>query len=339
MAMVESREVREGLVVRVDARQCEVRPDGPEPAPRPARLRGRLFEQRGEDRIPVAVGDRVRLEVDPASGELVVAAILPRRNLFARRVAGEDERRQLLAANLDLVVHVACFGTPPFSSVLADRVLVAASFAGIPAALVLNKTDLGRKRRMERVIETYRGAGYPVLTASAKRGEGIEELQELLRDRTSILYGLSGVGKSSLLNRIEPGLGLRTREVSRSLRSGRHTTTFAQLHLLACGGAVIDTPGVRVFRPYGLPPHELRLHYPELARIGRDCRFPDCLHRGEPGCAVAAALEQGRIPASRHRSYLELLAELESVYGGTGPTDAPVGGPEARGSRPKPPRC
>ncbi len=330
---------REALVVRVDARQCEVCLDGPASEPKPAVLRGRLFEERGEDKLPVAVGDRVLLSTDEHTGELAIDSIQPRRNCFARRAAGEDVRRQLLAANVDQVVIVSCFGTPPFSSILTDRILAAASFTGIPAALVLNKTDQAKRRKMEKIVATYHGAGLAVLPTSAEEETGIDELSALLRDRTSILYGLSGVGKSSLLNCIEPGLGLRTREVSKSLKSGRHTTTFARLYPLAMGGSVIDTPGVRVFRPFGIPPHELRLHFPELEAAGVGCHFPGCLHRGEPDCAVAAAIEGEQIPASRYRSYLEMLDELELVYGGTAPQEeAADGGRAARGSKPKDPR-
>ncbi|MBC8330049.1 MAG: ribosome small subunit-dependent GTPase A [Planctomycetes bacterium] len=330
---------RTALVVRVDARQCEVCLDGPASPPQAAVLRGRLFEERGEDKLPVAVGDRVLLSTDEHTGELAIDEILPRANCFCRRAAGEEPRRQLLAANVDQVVLVSCFGTPPFSSVLTDRILAATSFGGIPTTLVLNKTDQAERRKMERVVATYHGAGYAVLPTSAEEEQGIDELGALLRDRTSVLYGLSGVGKSSLLNCIEPGLGLRTREVSKSLKSGRHTTTFARLYPLAMGGAVIDTPGVRVFRPFGIPPHELRLHFPELRERGGACHFPGCLHRGEPGCSVPAALELQTLPESRYRSYLELLEELETVYGGTAPVEEEAdGGRDARGSKPKAPR-
>lgn len=304
----------EGTVVRVDARAAEVDLDGEVVQ---ARLRGRLFEERGEDQVPLAVGDRVRVHRE--RDEVAIEEILPRRNLLARRSAGQEVRRQLVAANVDQVVVVASFGNPPFSSVTTDRILAGAHFCDVPAVLLLNKTDLAEAELRDAVVATYRAAGYPVLLTSARLGEGIDEVRELLRDRISVLSGLSGAGKSTLLNAIEPGLGLRTREVSKSLKSGRHTTTYARLFPLAMGGGVIDTPGVRVFRLYGIPPGELRLHFPELAELGADCRYPTCLHRGEPDCAVLAAREAGRFPESRYRSYLEILEELEKVYGGAGP--------------------
>lgn len=303
----------EGTVIRVDARQCEVLRDDEE-APRPAQMRGRLWEANTEDKSPVAVGDRVRLEHEE-DGD-AISEVLARRNEFSRRAAGEDPRRQLLAANVDQIVLVSCFGTPPFSSITTDRILASASFAGIPALVVLNKIDKAKPKKIDKIAATYQGVGIPLLLTSAETGEGCEALAKALKGKVSVLYGLSGVGKSSLLNRVEDGLGLRTREVSESLKSGRHTTTFARLYPLEAGGAVIDTPGARTFRPWGIPPHELRLHYPEMAVVGRDCRFPACLHRDEPDCAVLAAAEEGKIAASRMRSYHELLAELQNAYGG-----------------------
>jgi len=301
-------------VVRVDARQCEVLLDG---EIRPAMLRGRLFEDRGEDRSPVAVGDHVRLGIE--GDDLAIDAVLPRRNLFARRAAGEDpDRRQLLAANVDRVVIVNSVSRPPFSSIAADRILVSCSFAGIPALVVLNKVDEAKPRRLQRLVDSYTACGTPVLCTSAIRGDGLDAFQEALADRTSVLYGLSGVGKSTLLNAIDPALKLETREISGSLHAGRHTTTFSRWYPLQGGGAVIDTPGVRKFRPYGVPPHELRLHFPEFRAHDADCHYTDCSHRDEPGCAVRAALEAGAVPKSRYRSYLEVLAELEDAYGNLG---------------------
>ncbi|TAH39317.1 MAG: ribosome small subunit-dependent GTPase A [Planctomycetota bacterium] len=308
--------LREGLVTRVDARQCDVAVGGQTVA---ATLRGRLFEEHGEDRSPVAVGDRVRLGTE--GGELAIEEILPRRNVFARRASGAEVRRQLIAANVDQLLVVSSFGTPPFSSITADRILAAAHFHGVPAVLVLNKADLAAPGQLEAVRLTYERAGYPVLATSAADNTGIEALRECLRGRTSVVYGLSGAGKSTLLNIIEPGLGLRVQAVSRALRSGQHTTTFARMHALALGGAVIDTPGVRSFRPYGIPPWELRLHFPEIAAAGARCSMRACQHRDEPGCAVRAAVEGAALPESRYRSYLELLAELEQIYGGPGSSD------------------
>lgn len=306
----------DAVVLRVDARQCDVAPLSDLSSSRPALMRGRLFEESADDRMPVAVGDHVLL-TDSEAG-LAIDEVLPRTNTFARRASGEEVQRQLLATNFQQLVVVTSFGTPNFSSIMTDRILAAASFASIPVALVINKTDKAKRGKIKKVIATYEGADYPVLCTSAEKEEGIAEFRDLLHSKISVLYGLSGVGKSSLLNCIEPGLGLKTKTVSSSLKSGRHTTTFARMWPMEMGGAVIDTPGVRVFRPWGIPPHELRLHYPEMLALGNQCHFPDCSHRNEPDCTVLAALEAKEFPASRHRSYVELMEELESVYGGTG---------------------
>lgn len=295
-------------VVRVDARQCEVQCDGSDQV-QAALMRGRLWEGRQEDKVPVAVGDRVEMTRD--GDDLAIDRVLERRNVFARRAAGEDVRRQLLAANVDQLVIVSCFGTPPFSSITTDRILAAASFADIPVCIVLNKVDRAKPSKIEQIAGTYQHLEMDVLLTSAETGQGTDELAERLTNKLSVLYGLSGVGKSSLLNCVEDELGIRTSHVSESLQSGRHTTTFARLYPLKVGGGVIDTPGARTFRPYGIPPHELRLLYPELELYGPSCRFPSCLHRTEPKCEVQRRLEQGDIAPSRMRSYLELLAELE----------------------------
>ncbi|MBT7011495.1 MAG: ribosome small subunit-dependent GTPase A [Planctomycetes bacterium] len=298
----------EGLVVRVDARQCDVEIAG---EMRAALMRGRLFENRGIDKMPIAVGDRVMLHEN--GDELAIQEGLPRDNLFARRVTGEETRRQLLAVNVDQVVIVACFGTPPFSSITTDRILAACSFASIPAVLVLNKSDKAKRGKRRRVMETYQTGGFKIIETSAADETGIDDFADVVRGKRSVLYGLSGVGKSSLLNLIESGLGLKTREISKSLKSGRHTTTFARLYHLEMGGSVIDTPGVRAFRPHGIPSGELRLHWPEFAELGRECDYDDCTHRHEPGCKVTAAVDADEIAASRYRSYESLLCELEEI--------------------------
>ena len=303
-----------GTIVRVDARQCEVLVDG-ETDPLPAHMRGKIFAGRSEDKTPVAVGDVVDLERSELG--LSIEKTHTRTNLFCRRSAGGDTRRQPLAANVDQVVLVACFGTPPFSSMTTDRILAATSFAGIPTTIVINKTDQAKKGKREKIARTYRAIAQPLLFTSAALREGIEEFRDLLLGKTSVLYGLSGVGKSSLLNLIEEGLGIKTREVSASLRSGRHTTTYARLYPLkgAGGGSVIDTPGVRSFRPYGIPPKELKMHFAELVTASQMCQFHSCYHRKEPGCSILKAIEDGRISETRYRAYLEILTELEEEYG------------------------
>ena len=197
------------LVVRVDARQCEVLVDG---EIRPARMRGRLFENQGINKVPVAVGDRVELSGrDP---DLAIDAILPRRNIFARRASGDDaNRRQLLATNVDQVVVVNSVGIPPFSSIVADRILATCAFAGIPAVLVLNKIDKAKRRRLEKIRASYKHSEAPVLLTSATEHLGMDEFLDMLKGRTSVLYGLSGVGKSTLMNTIDPELKLEVREV------------------------------------------------------------------------------------------------------------------------------
>lgn len=234
----------EALVARVDARQCEVLlPDG---AVAIARLRGRLFEERGDDRSPLAVGDRVQLEEE--SGGWAVIAILPRRNLFCRRGSGEDlDQRQALAANVDQVVVVGSLASPPFSSIAADRILVACSFAGIPTRLVLNKTDLAPPELLADVHATYAAAGVPIHATCAADGSGLADLHAATTGRTSVFYGLSGVGKSTLINRMAPGAALATRGASEALGSGRHTTTYSRLVSLPGGGRSWTRPACASF--------------------------------------------------------------------------------------------
>jgi ribosome biogenesis GTPase len=302
------------FVTRVDARQCEVMVNGEIIS---ALLRGKLFENLGDDKNPVTVGDYV--EVSREGHDWAIDSVIERRNTFSRRVAGEEsDRRQLLAANIDQVVIVNSIGIPPFSSMVADRILATCSFAGIPATLVLNKADKGKRGKMKKIVNSYNDSGAQMIITSAVDGTGVEELRELLANKTSVLYGLSGVGKSTLMNRLDGNLEIKTREVSGALRSGRHTTTHSQWYPITGGGAVIDTPGVRKFRPFGIPPNDLRIHFADLHSFGKDCVYDDCTHREEPECKVLDALQNDQIAASRYRSYIAILEELEDKYGGTG---------------------
>ena len=295
-----------GVIIRIDARQCEIE-IGNQIVP--AAMRGKLFEEKSIDKIPFAVGDYVHIEHEAEN--YVITGVAPRRNLFARNASGESHRRQLLGANLDQIVHVASFGTPPFSSLTADCILAAANSAKIPVALVINKLDLDENNLAEKIKKTYEEISTKIIFTSAKKKKGLKQLESLLSNKQSLLYGLSGAGKSTLLNSINKNLSLKTNEVSNTLHAGKHTTTFAKMYKLPCQGNVIDTPGVRSFKPYGIEASELRLYFPEMAVRGRQCKFSSCLHQNEPNCKVKVAAENGTIAASRWRSYLSMLKDLQ----------------------------
>jgi len=297
-----------GIVVRGDARvyHIELVDTG---ETRQFAPRGKLFDDLAENqKNPVAVGDRVRvmLDGDPPA----VEAVLPRRNYLPRIASSHDPREQILLANVDQLFVITSVVKPTFSSNRTDRILAACAYYEIPAILVLNKVDLDKQGMARELRETYEEAGLRVIQTCATEGD-IDDLPELLRGRVSAFYGASGAGKSTILNTIQPGLKLRTGKISRYWESGKHTTTFSQMHRLdAIEARVIDTPGIRVFRLAGINKAELRDCFPEFAKYQEHCRFPDCSHDHEPGCAVYAAVEQGRLAPTRYASYVEILDEL-----------------------------
>lgn len=295
-----------GRVLRVDAKVCHVEVDGKVVQAVP---RGALFEDLGEVKNPVAVGDRVRVDLsgDPAS----LVEVLPRRNHLSRVTSSHDPREQVLFANVDQLFAIASLKHPKFSSNCTDRILAACAYHEIPATLVLNKVDLDKRGVREEIRRTYQAAGVPVLETSAKSGLGLDELAERLRGRTSSFYGPSGVGKSTLLNSLEPTLNLKVGKISKHWEQGRHTTTFSQLlRLHSLDAEVIDTPGIRVFRLFGVNRRELRDLFCEFRPYAEKCRYPDCTHTHEPQCAVLDAVEAGEIPLTRFASYVEMLDEL-----------------------------
>ena len=294
----------EGRVVRADARMFHVSVGE---RTLPAAPRGKLFEGL-ERKNPVAVGDRVR--VDLSSTPASIEEVLQRRNYLGRLASAHDPREQVLVANVDRLFVIGSLRKPGFSSNRTDRILAACFWHDIPTVLVLNKMDLARGSEADEIRATYERAGVEVLQTSVPRGEGIDALRDALRDRLSVFYGASGAGKSSLLNAIQPGLNIKVGKISRYWDTGKHTTTFSQLHRLDIGGWVVDTPGIRVFRLHGLTPRELRGLFPEFAPFAARCRYPDCSHDHEPGCAVFEAVERGEIGATRFASYLEMHDEL-----------------------------
>jgi ribosome biogenesis GTPase len=263
--------------------------------------------------LKLAVGDRVLVEHD-ATGAWAIAEILPRRSRLARRAPGGGQGERIVAANVDQVVVVFAAANPEPHRRMLDRFLVIAEANELSARVVINKVELvgGAGAAQERWID-YERAGYPVHLTSAKRGDGLEALHDALSGVVSVLTGPSGVGKSSLLNAIFPGLDLRVGEISESVNKGRHTTVGGYLHPLPGddGGYVADTPGLREIGMWALAPESLDVCVPELRPYLRHCRFADCRHGIEPACAVRTAVEAGEVSAARYESYLKLRGELE----------------------------
>ena len=305
--MSDSR-ITTGRVVRTDAKVCHVDVAGSVVLGAP---RGKLFEDRRDCRNPIAVGDFVRINLasEPAS----IDEVLPRRNWLGRTASSHDPREQVLVANVDRLFIVASLARPKFSSSRVDRILAAAVWHDIPATLVLNKVDLADMRELDAIVTTYTKAGFDVLPTSATKAFGVEQLRERLSGVVSAFHGGSGVGKSSLLNALQPSLALKIGKISKYWDAGKHTTTHSHLIELAGGGWVIDTPGIRAFHLHAATPADLRGMFPEFARYVGRCRFPDCSHDHEPQCAVFAAVEAGEIAASRFATYVEMLDELRQA--------------------------
>ena len=298
--------VKRGTVLRVDAHACLVDVEGEEWL---CRVRGRLHSKTRDERGPVAAGDRVGVRAT-APGEGVVEEREPRTSKLSR--AGIDTRsneEQVVAANVDAILVVLALREPPLRLGFIDRLLVVAAWEGLTAALVLNKVDLAEPGEIDAVAGPYREIGYRVFTTHAVAGEGVAMIREALAGRSTVVVGQSGVGKSTLLNAIQPGLGIATASVSASTSKGRHTTTAAQLHRLADGGFVVDTPGVREFGLWGIERSELASLFPEMRDLVGRCRFNGCEHTHEPGCAIKAAVGAG-IDERRYESYTRILETI-----------------------------
>ncbi|HEX8690964.1 MAG TPA: ribosome small subunit-dependent GTPase A [Longimicrobium sp.] len=271
-------------------------------------LRGRLKreERTGEK---VVVGDRVDVEPEASGAQTVwaIQRVHDRSTLLARRAPGKAPRPKPIVANVDQVLVVFSAARPAPHLRMLDRFLVIAADAGIEPLIVVNKTDLTGEDEARRTFAAYGKAGYRVLFAAAKRGVGVEELREALCGRLSALAGPSGVGKSSLLNALQPGLGLRVAAVSEAVNKGRHTTVTAQLIPLECGGWVADTPGLRELGLWEIDRDNLQFYFPEFEPLLGGCRYPTCTHVHEPGCAVRAAAEAGTVDPGRYDSYRRMM--------------------------------
>jgi ribosome biogenesis GTPase / thiamine phosphate phosphatase len=268
-----------------------------------ARLRGRHTQGRQESDA-AALGDLVTLSVFP-DGTAVVEEIEERTRALSRKAPGR-ESEQILVANPDQAVFVMSCADPDPNFRMLDRFLVVAERENIPAVVCANKLDLVVPSSAREEFGLYKTLGYPVVYTSAVTGKGIRQLRKILKNRLSVLAGPSGVGKSTLLNALEPGLGLRTHEVRDKTKKGHHTTVVPELFPLEIGGYVADTPGVKAFALWDIEPEELDAYFPEMRDLVSGCEFSDCTHIHEPGCAVLDALDKGRITPERYDSYCRI---------------------------------
>ena len=261
---------------------------------------------------PVAVGDIVQVE-DKGGDAPVVGAVEPRKNYIIRRASNLSKEFQIIATNLDQAVLVVTLINPVTSTIFIDRFLATAEAYQVPAVLAFNKVDLlttdELRQQLEELKALYEGIGYPVITMSAATGDGADSLRELLAGKMSLLSGNSGVGKSSIINLMVPDAHVRVGDVSQAHHKGMHTTTFSELLDLPGGGAIIDTPGVKAFGTIDFERAQVAHYFPEIFNASSECRFNNCTHTHEPGCAVLDAVERGNISSSRYASYISILEE------------------------------
>jgi len=283
----------------------------------PCKIKGNFRLQMSKTTNPVVVGDRVTLELTPDGKTGLITSIEERKNYIIRKPSNLSRQYHILAANIDqaLLVVTVAFPQTPFEFI--DRFLVTAEAYRIPAFLVFNKKDLftGPLRELlDEATEIYQKAGYGYFLTSVTKKDGIEPVAELLKNKITLISGLSGTGKSSLINAIEPGLHLKTGDISHYHLQGKHITTFYEMFPLSSGGYVIDSPGLRGFGLVDMKKEEIFHFFPEIFKIAANCQYYNCLHLNEPGCAVQKAVEEGTIPFSRYRSYINIVTEEDTKY-------------------------
>ena len=262
---------------------------------------------------PVAVGDGVEICVN-AEGQALITAIDDRRNYIVRRSTNLSKQSHIIAANVDQAFLVVTVAHPETATTFIDRFLASAEAYSVPVVLVFNKTDLlsdEERRYQELMVRLYETVGYECRQVSAATGEGTDDLRALLGDRVTLLSGNSGVGKSTLLNLLIPGAGARVADISDAHDTGMHTTTFSEMMPLPGGGWIIDTPGIKGFGSFDMEPEEIGSYFKEIFKFSKDCRFNNCTHTHEPGCAVRKAVEDHYIAESRYRSYLSMLQDKD----------------------------
>lgn len=305
-----------GLVLKSTGKWYEVKAD--DGIVYQCQIRGRVRLEDRSTTNPVAAGDQVHFEIENET-EGNITTILPRKNYIIRKSVNLSKEAQIIASNLDQALLVVTTKRPQTTAGFIDRFLVTAHAYGIPVVLLFHKIDQYNEREIEELEDllfVYDQIGYTCIKSSLIDGTGLDEIKNLLQDKITLVSGHSATGKSSLINHFIPGKELRTNEVSVSSNKGQHTTTFAEMHELPFGGYLVDTPGIKGFGLVDMPKDELHHHFVEFFELLPKCKYHNCLHVNEPGCAVLDALEKGDISMSRYNSYASMLDDEEerSVY-------------------------
>ena len=298
---------RRGIVIQATGSWYEVESEGEILR---CRIRGKLRLKGVRSTNPVVVGDEVGIESD-AVGEWTIDEIAPRRNYVIRRASNLSKESHIIAANIDHALLLVTLHAPATPREFVDRFLVTCEAYKVPVTIVLGKADMLDGEMLAEAEEfeaIYGDAGYEVMRLSSLRGEGVEQIRRMLHGHTTLVAGNSGVGKSTLIGTIDPTIEIRTGEISESHHKGKHTTTFSTMYPIE-EGYIIDTPGIKGFGLIDIDERELCRYFPEMMRLAPDCRFYNCTHTHEPGCAVREAVEEGRVAWSRYESYLKILDE------------------------------
>jgi ribosome biogenesis GTPase len=281
------------------------------------RLKGIFRLDETKDTNPIAVGDKVEVSKEDSEDGWVISEIAERENYIVRSSPKHKGARQILAANIDQALLIVTMGNPRTSTGFIDRFLLTAEAYHIPTVIVFNKQDMldvKGKKKQDFVSKIYESIGYKTVFVSALRHEHIEEVKTLMKNKTSLISGHSGVGKSTLMNAVQPHLSLKTENISRITGKGMHTTTFAEMHELDFGGSVIDTPGIREFGIMDFKPEEISHYYIEMREALQHCKFNNCVHENEPGCGVRKAYEEGKISEERYVNYLSIMNDYRANF-------------------------
>lgn len=300
-----------GLVIKNTGSWFDVRTDGGEVVP--CKVKGNFRLKGIRSTSPVVVGDYVTFDKNQ-EGTAFISAIEDRRNYIIRKASNLSKQSHILAANIDICLLVVTLKEPVTSVVFIDRFLATAEAYSVPVAILINKIDLlddAERLEAEQLAALYSEVGYECHLMSVAKGEGLEFLADMLRDKTALLAGNSGVGKSALLNHLVPEANARTAPISETHLAGMHTTTFSTMYDLPIGGRLIDVPGVKGFGTFNFEKEEVSHYFREIFKVSTDCRFGNCMHLNEPGCAVIAAVEAGTIAPSRYNSYLNMLEDQD----------------------------